>query len=57
MSFVQLKFDRIAISLITVLIFFDLLPHPSLSAGIIERTLLKVQQTVTKCANLMLSGI
>lgn len=47
----QLKFARLAIAIVTVLIIADLLPHPSLSAGIIQRTLSKVQRiTATKSA-------
>ncbi|MEM9005191.1 MAG: hypothetical protein AAGE59_16925 [Cyanobacteria bacterium P01_F01_bin.86] len=51
MSLAQLKWARLAIAIITVLIIADLLPHPSLSVGLIQRTLAQVQKmTVTKRA-------
>ncbi|MEL6385200.1 MAG: hypothetical protein AAFQ89_22595 [Cyanobacteria bacterium J06626_18] len=47
----KLKLDRLAIAFVTVLIVADLLPHPSLSAGVIERAVAKVQDTWTESAN------
>ena len=44
----SLKISRLAILVITVFIFVDLLPHPLLPPGIIAMTLSKAQQTFTK---------
>ena len=51
MPFPELKLNRLVIAGVTVLIVADLLPHPSLSAGVIERTVAKVQTTFTESLN------
>ena len=51
MTFAEFKLDRLAIALITVIIVADLLPHPSLSSGMIERATSKVQQVLVETPN------
>ena len=44
----SLKLSRILALVIAAFIFFDLMPHPLLSPGLIQRTLSKTQQTFSK---------
>lgn len=48
MTIADFKFDRLAIAIVTVFIVADLLPHPSLSSGVIETTVSKVQQVLDR---------
>lgn len=48
LSFNQIKLERLAIAIVTVFLVTDLLPHPSLSSGLIETTFAKVQMAFTE---------
>ena len=47
----RIKLERLVISIVLVFAISDLLPHPSLSSGIISTTLSKVEEIITKATH------